>query len=93
MNRKVLVVAAHSDDEALGCAGTIAKHVANGDEVYLLFMTDGVGSRLVSDESVLRRKSASDKAAEILGVTFKQNFDFPDGAYLQSTKWSSVVFA
>ena len=77
-NSCVLVVAAHPDDEALGCAGTIAKHVASGDEVHLLFMTDGVGSRSVSDDFVLRRKSASDNAAEILGVTSKQNFDFPD---------------
>ncbi|RKX27390.1 MAG: PIG-L family deacetylase, partial [Candidatus Zixiibacteriota bacterium] len=74
----VLVIAAHTDDEALGCAGTIAKHVASGDEVHLLFMTDGVGSRLVTDESVLQRKNAADKAAKILGVSSKQNFDFPD---------------
>jgi len=78
MNKKVLVIAAHPDDEAIGCAGTIAKHVANGDEVHLLFMTDGVGSRLGSDESALQRKSAADKAAEILGVSSSQNFDFPD---------------
>lgn len=78
MNKTVLVVSAHSDDEALGCAGTIAKHVASGDKVHLLFMTDGVGSRLASDESVLRRKRAADKATQILGVASKQNFDFPD---------------
>jgi len=40
-------MSAHKDDETLGCAGVIAKHVANNAKVHLLFMTDGVGSRKV----------------------------------------------
>ena len=41
----VLVVVAHTDDETLGLGGTIAKHVENGDIVYGVSMTDGVGAR------------------------------------------------
>ncbi len=42
---RVLVVAAHPDDEVLGCGGTIAKHVENGDEVRIALMSMGVTSR------------------------------------------------
>lgn len=39
------VVAAHPDDEVLGCGGTIARHVAAGDSVHVLIMAEGVTSR------------------------------------------------
>ena len=44
MTKKVLIIAAHSDDEALGW-GTILKHVSKGDEVFAVFLADGVSSR------------------------------------------------
>src|SRR5262245_23863247 len=38
---RVLVVAPHADDEALGCGGTLAKHHIAGDRITVVFMTDG----------------------------------------------------
>ena len=43
--KKVMIVASHYDDEILGCGGTIAKHVANGDEVYVVFVCTGESVR------------------------------------------------
>jgi LmbE family N-acetylglucosaminyl deacetylase len=39
--RRVLVVSPHADDEAIGCGGTVLKHVASGAEVTVLHLTDG----------------------------------------------------
>lgn len=39
--RRVLVISPHADDEAIGCGGTILKHVAQGAEVTILQLTDG----------------------------------------------------
>jgi len=73
MTNCVLVVAAHTDDEALGCGGTIARHVAEGDTVYAVFMADGVTSRVGADQADLtRRMQTAENARVILGI--KENF-------------------
>ena len=36
--KKIFVVAAHADDEVLGCGGTLLKHVSDGDKVFVLFV-------------------------------------------------------
>lgn len=78
MSKIVLVVAAHADDEVLGCGGTIAKHATSGDKVYVVFMTNGVGSRNAKIDEIKHRKKASEEAAKILGVSLTKQFDFPD---------------
>lgn len=42
---KILVVAAHPDDELLGVGGTLLKHIDQGDEVSVLILGDGESSK------------------------------------------------
>jgi len=80
MKNKVLVIVAHPDDEALGCSGTIAKHIQAKDEVYVIFMSDGVASRSGPDlksDTKLRLNSAK-KSCDILKTKEPIFLDFPD---------------
>lgn len=75
----VLVVVAHEDDEVLGCGGTIAKHVAEGDQAHVVYMADGVGSRGGDFEfEVAQRNEARDLALQALGVSGWHALQFPD---------------
>lgn len=89
MNKIILVIAAHSDDEALGCSGVIARHVAEGDDVHLLFMTDGVSSRSGVGGGDNRLTFAQD-ASKILRVSSFANLNFPDNK-MDSTSLLDIV--
>lgn len=78
-SNKVLVVAAHADDEVLGCGATIARHVDEGYEVGVILMTNGVGARKNADISeISTREGARDSALKTLGVELLANENFPD---------------
>lgn len=79
MTQVVLVIAAHADDEALGCGGTMARYASAGDEVHVVFLTDGVGARGDrQDRAVEARRAAANEAARILGARAPIFLDFPD---------------
>lgn len=69
-NNKVLVVVSHPDDEVLGCGGTIAKLAKQGNEVFILFLSDGEGSRnpVNLKENTKNRQKIAQEAGKILGV-------------------------
>lgn len=80
MSETVLVVAAHADDEALGCGGTLMRHVDQGDAVHLLFMTNGTGSRGADDLAVQQRAKAAERASKLIGADSVIQHDYPDNA-------------
>ncbi|MBT7757074.1 MAG: PIG-L family deacetylase, partial [Rhodospirillaceae bacterium] len=45
----VLVIAAHPDDEILGCGATMARHARDGDAVDIVIVAEGATSRDVAD--------------------------------------------
>ena len=83
---KVLIVAAHPDDEVLGCGGTIARMVQSGREVDVAILGEGVTSRLGSGTDSDRKmieslRETCRQAAEILGVTDCVFYDYPDNRF------------
>lgn len=80
----ILIVAAHPDDEVLGCGGTIARHADAGERVYILVVAEGATSRL-ADRSraeagleLSQLAAAAHAAAEILGAAGLELLDLPD---------------
>jgi LmbE family N-acetylglucosaminyl deacetylase len=74
----VLIVAAHPDDEALGCGGAIARHADAGDAVHILFVADGVGARGSDKTELTARMTAAKSAAKILGAREPRFLNLPD---------------
>lgn len=81
---KILVVAAHPDDEILGCGATIAKKIKQGFDVRTIILTTGVTSRYDgskdSEEEIQSLFEEGKKANGILGVSKNQLVyaKFPD---------------
>lgn len=71
----ILVIAAHPDDAELGCSGTIAAHVAKGYKVGIVDLTHGEMGTRGTPEIRLRE---SDEAAQILGLSARENMGFKD---------------
>lgn len=80
----VMVIAAHPDDEVLGCGGTIAKHVDNGEIVYILIVSEGETSRQEKRDTLKAKnkldclKDSAVSASRKLGVKNIRLLNFPD---------------
>lgn len=86
LKQRVLVVAAHPDDEILGCGATMARIVADGGEVQTVFLADGESSRFQPSEiesplvrgKIENRQANAVRAAAVLGTREPKFYEFPD---------------
>lgn len=82
MSNRTLIIAAHPDDEVLGCGGAILKLTRAGAEVHLAFLADGIGARnpdpAQRQAELAQRRAAAEAAGRILGVASLNFDDLPD---------------
>lgn len=79
---KILILAPHPDDEALGCGGTIALYSSNGVDVHLAVISSGenISKEFVGDIDIAQvRRREMEAASRILGIKEIRFLGFPDG--------------
>ena len=76
---KILIIAAHPDDEILGVGGTILKHSINGDEVEAIILATGITSRIgESKDKIEKLRVDSKKVCKLLKMKKVTHHNFPD---------------
>lgn len=80
--RRAVVLAAHPDDESLGCGGTLAQLADAGAELSAVFVTDGDatrGSARGPATTGRARRLEAEAACRVLGVGTSSFLGVPDG--------------
>lgn len=91
---RVMVLAPHSDDEVIGCGGTLVRHIAAGAQVSVVYMTDGrwgaaalyrpditpEETRQIQQQLCVVRKHEARASADILGIQDLHFLDAIDGS-------------
>lgn len=86
MSNTILVAAAHADDEVLGCGGTIARLVKEGNEVYIAILGEGITSRYEkrnqADQTLIDTlHQHSRQVANLLAVKDLFLYNLPDNRF------------
>ena len=77
LKKKILIVVSHPDDEILGCGGSIAKYVKEGNEVAVIFTHEGSTARYDNKNhkearvKIKSREAMAMKVSKLLKFKFK----------------------
>ncbi|MDR2205483.1 MAG: bacillithiol biosynthesis deacetylase BshB1 [Flavobacteriaceae bacterium] len=86
MKTDILAIGAHPDDVELGCGGTLAKLISEGKTAVILDLTQGeLGTRGTPET----RKQEAENAAEILGISARENLKMKDG-FIENSEESAL---
>jgi len=82
----IMVVAAHPDDEVLGCGGTISRLVREGNNIFIVILGEGITSRYdqrdkADPKNIKNLQSAARRVADLFGVKELFTFNFPDNRF------------
>ena len=84
-SERILVVAAHPDDEIIGAGGTVARFTKEGHEAYVLILGEGVTSRFEKKQNTKKLldnlRQQARKANKIIGVKEVYFCSFPDNSF------------
>ena len=77
MNKNVIIISAHPDDETLGAGGTLLKHKSKGDKLFWIIGTEMSLSKSYSKDQIKSRNNEIEKVAKIYGFEkiFRLNFE------------------
>ena len=83
MKNKILVIAAHPDDEVLGCGATMSKWAKEGNKIDIIIMAEGLTIEINQEitkkiKKLQNLKNHAIKSSRILGVNSINFCDFPD---------------
>src|SRR5687768_2872038 len=73
----VLVIAAHPDDEMLGCGATLRKLANAGHRIYTCVLCSQADARHARPE-LTRFREVTRKAEDIIGIGDSLKYDFPN---------------
>ena len=81
--QKFLVIAAHPDDEVIGCGGTIARLVREGKDVHIVILANGLTSRARREEQnsvelLKHHHQRAQQAGSLIGASSVRVLGFPD---------------
>ena len=86
----ILAIAAHRDDVELTCGGTLIKAVSIGRTTAVIDLTAGeLGTR----GSAELRGEEAERAAQVMGLTARENLGLPDGGVVNTPETRAALAA